>query len=165
MTPRARALRLRAASTISLAALTAITTRCTGGPSRLPARGVSSTGPTADSRPRELLTLPTSPAPSAHVVATAVPEATPAAALGYLEGTARLESLFRSLSALEGAPEGGASGDAVRILQYGDSHTAGDLGVSVFRRALQARFGDGGRGFALATTFTGSGAASQLSAP
>jgi lysophospholipase L1-like esterase len=35
----------------------------------------------------------------------------------------------------------------VRIVQYGDSHTASDLGTSVFRRVLQARFGDGGRGF------------------
>ena len=148
MTPRARALRLRAAATFSLAALAAFTTRCTGGPSRLPAREVASTGPTAESRPRERLTAPASPDPLAPFAAAAAGEATPAAAPpSYLEGTARLESLFRNLSALEGAPEGGASGDAVRILQYGDSHTAGDLGVSVFRRALQARFGDGGRGF------------------
>ena len=35
----------------------------------------------------------------------------------------------------------------MRILQYGDSHTASDMGTAAFRRHLQARFGDGGRGF------------------
>jgi lysophospholipase L1-like esterase len=35
----------------------------------------------------------------------------------------------------------------VRIVQYGDSHTAADFGTGAFRRTLQARFGDGGRGF------------------
>jgi lysophospholipase L1-like esterase len=37
--------------------------------------------------------------------------------------------------------------DDVCLLQYGDSHTASDTGTSVVRRTLQARFGDGGRGF------------------
>ncbi len=67
----------------------------------------------------------------------------PGHAVGFLEGAARLQHLFEALARLEG----GNTGDDVRILQYGDSHTASDLGVSVFRRALQARFGDGGRGF------------------
>jgi lysophospholipase L1-like esterase len=35
----------------------------------------------------------------------------------------------------------------VRILQYGDSHTAGDTFTSSIRTSLQARFGDGGSGF------------------
>ncbi len=35
----------------------------------------------------------------------------------------------------------------MRILQYGDSHTASDASTGVLRRLLQARFGDGGRGF------------------
>ena len=46
------------------------------------------------------------------------------------------------------ALEDGHAHDDVRVLQYGDSHTASDMGVSAFRRTLQARFGDGGRGFA-----------------
>lgn len=37
----------------------------------------------------------------------------------------------------------------VRILHYGDSHTAADIMPSAIRRALQSRFGDGGRGFVL----------------
>jgi lysophospholipase L1-like esterase len=63
--------------------------------------------------------------------------------VGHLEGTGRLARLFGLFAHLD---DGGAGGD-VRIMQYGDSHTACDLGVGVFRRALQARFGDGGRGF------------------
>jgi lysophospholipase L1-like esterase len=43
--------------------------------------------------------------------------------------------------------ESGRARDDVRILQYGDSHTASDTSTSVVRRILQERFGDGGRGF------------------
>ena len=63
--------------------------------------------------------------------------------VGYLEGATRLSHVFEALRALED----GQSHDDVRIVQYGDSHTASDLGAAVFRRLLQARFGDGGRGF------------------
>lgn len=63
--------------------------------------------------------------------------------VGNLLGTARLAHVFEALGALE---DGHAHHD-VRILQYGDSHTASDIGVSAFRHAMQARFGDGGRGF------------------
>ena len=65
------------------------------------------------------------------------------AAVGHLQGPQRLTHLFEALAKLDD----GHAHDDVRILQYGDSHTASDLGVAVFRRALQARFGDGGRGF------------------
>ena len=37
----------------------------------------------------------------------------------------------------------------VRILHYGDSHTAADFLTTAIRRRLQKRFGDGGRGFVL----------------
>jgi lysophospholipase L1-like esterase len=78
----------------------------------------------------------------------ALPAAAPgsnvlAAVRGYLDGTPRLAHLFGALAALDD----GHAHDDVHVLQYGDSHTASDLGVGVFRRALQARFGDGGRGF------------------
>lgn len=65
------------------------------------------------------------------------------ASVGYLLGTARLAHVFEALAALDD----GHAHDDVRIMQYGDSHTASDVGVSAFRHALQARFGDGGRGF------------------
>lgn len=67
-----------------------------------------------------------------------------AASVGNLAGAGHLAHLFEGLAALED----GHAHDDVRILQYGDSHTASDCGVSAFRHALQARFGDGGRGFA-----------------
>ncbi len=65
------------------------------------------------------------------------------APVGHLEGPQRLTHVFEALARLEDVH----AHDDVRILQYGDSHTASDLGVAVFRHALQARFGDGGRGF------------------
>ncbi len=65
------------------------------------------------------------------------------APVGHLTGPHHLAHLFESLARLDD----GHAHDDVRILQYGDSHTASDLGVAVFRRAMQARFGDGGRGF------------------
>jgi lysophospholipase L1-like esterase len=66
-----------------------------------------------------------------------------AASVGHLLGVGRLTHVFEALAALED----GHAHDDVRVLQYGDSHTASDIGVSAFRHALQARFGDGGRGF------------------
>jgi lysophospholipase L1-like esterase len=69
---------------------------------------------------------------------------TSGAPVGHLTGAPRLTHLFEALANLDD----GRAHDDVRIVQYGDSHTASDLGVAVFRRVLQARFGDGGRGFA-----------------
>jgi lysophospholipase L1-like esterase len=63
--------------------------------------------------------------------------------VGHLTGAGHLEHLFETLAGLED----GHRHDDARIVQYGDSHTASDLGVAVFRHALQARFGEGGRGF------------------
>jgi lysophospholipase L1-like esterase len=65
------------------------------------------------------------------------------APVGHLSGANLLGHVFESLAGLD---DGHAHED-VRILQYGDSHTASDLGVAVLRRALQSRFGEGGRGF------------------
>ena len=67
----------------------------------------------------------------------------PMAAVGQLRGGHHLEHVFAMLAQLED----GHRHDDVRVLQYGDSHTASDLGVAVLRKALQARFGEGGRGF------------------
>lgn len=62
--------------------------------------------------------------------------------VGALDQPAALRRFFDALATLE---SGQASSD-VRIVQFGDSHTAADVGTSVVRRALQSRFGDGGRG-------------------
>lgn len=76
-------------------------------------------------------------APGAPSAAPAMPP------VGHLTGPGHLAHAFEVLASLED----GHRHDDVRVLQYGDSHTASDLGVAVFRHALQARFGEGGRGF------------------
>jgi lysophospholipase L1-like esterase len=80
-------------------------------------------------------------APPAASAVVASPGST--TSVGHLLGSRRLTHVFEALAALED----GHAHDDVRVVQYGDSHTASDMGVSAFRRALQARFGDGGRGF------------------
>ncbi|MBX3191341.1 MAG: hypothetical protein KF819_30365 [Labilithrix sp.] len=69
--------------------------------------------------------------------------ATRQSVVGALERPAALRRFFESLARLEG----GQSQDDVRVVQFGDSHTAADIETAVIRRALQGRFGDGGRGF------------------
>jgi lysophospholipase L1-like esterase len=55
-------------------------------------------------------------------------------------------NLRRFHEALARLDEGRATRD-VRVLHFGDSHTAADLETGAVRHVLQARFGDGGRGF------------------
>jgi len=58
---------------------------------------------------------------------------------------AALKPFLEALQRLEGPdPEG-----VVRVLQFGDSHTAADLWSGRIRRRLQARFGDAGPGYLL----------------
>jgi len=73
--------------------------------------------------------------------ATVVPSS-PAAGV-HLEGADALRGLFARLAELEAR----TASEDVRVAQLGDSHTASDYGVSVVRRLLAERFGDGGRGF------------------
>ncbi len=62
--------------------------------------------------------------------------------VGALDHPAGLRRLFDALARLEA----GQADDDVRIVQFGDSHTAADVETAIVRHALQARFGDGGRG-------------------
>ncbi len=62
---------------------------------------------------------------------------------GHLSGVGDLDAFFGALAALRGP----GAHDDVRILQFGDSHTASDTSTSVVRRLLQAKYGDGGRGY------------------
>jgi lysophospholipase L1-like esterase len=73
-------------------------------------------------------------------VDTPVPGA-PACAGGLCQPEA-LNSVFAALA----RAETGRGSAPVHILQIGDSHTAGDRITGRLRAALQARFGDGGRG-------------------
>ncbi|MGD0676137.1 MAG: GDSL-type esterase/lipase family protein [Polyangiaceae bacterium] len=68
---------------------------------------------------------------------------TAAGRVGNLEGAFFLTHFFESLASLEDR----RALDDVRIVQFGDSHTASDTATCVVRRLLQSRFGDGGRGF------------------
>jgi lysophospholipase L1-like esterase len=67
----------------------------------------------------------------------------PKASIGALERPQVLRHFFEALAGLD---EGRANDD-VHVVQFGDSHTAADYETGPIRRALQARFGDGGRGF------------------
>jgi lysophospholipase L1-like esterase len=83
--------------------------------------------------------------PEARVAAAAPTDANAsgAASTHFLDHP---EALRRFFSSLEGLEKGGR-GDDVRVVQFGDSHTAADYQTGPLRRSLQKRFGDGGRGF------------------
>jgi len=85
------------------------------------------------------------PKPSERLAETPVEiaSATRTGVVGALERPAALRRFFETLARLEA----GQAQEDVRIVQFGDSHTAADIETAVIRRALQARFGDGGRGF------------------
>lgn len=75
-------------------------------------------------------------------VPTALPEPGPSACAGGLCRADALDGVFEALA----ATEAGRRIAPVHILQIGDSHTAGDRITGKVRAALQARFGDAGRG-------------------
>jgi lysophospholipase L1-like esterase len=58
-----------------------------------------------------------------------------------VENPAALEKFFRSLSTVKRRIE------PVRIMHFGDSHTAADILTAEIRRKFQAEFGDGGAGY------------------
>jgi lysophospholipase L1-like esterase len=63
--------------------------------------------------------------------------------VGALSNVTGLHQFFEALALLDDK----TASDDVRIVQFGDSHTAADFETAATRKALQARFGDGGRGF------------------
>ena len=85
------------------------------------------------------------PALATVALVDAAPTTPPAsmAAVGPLDNASALKHWFERLATLD---DGGSNQD-VRVVQFGDSHTAADLESGTVRRSLQARFGDGGRGF------------------
>lgn len=83
------------------------------------------------------------PQPRLAETPVAIAAATRASVVGALERPAALRRFYDALARLEA----GQSTEDVRIVQFGDSHTAADMETAVIRRALQGRFGDGGRGF------------------
>lgn len=72
------------------------------------------------------------------------PTPTPRPALRVVRGVenaAQLDKFFRSLSTVKRRIE------PVRIMHFGDSHTAADILTAEIRRKFQAEFGDGGAGY------------------
>jgi lysophospholipase L1-like esterase len=83
-------------------------------------------------------------------------EVLPAASKQPFRYPQALDSFFKALSAEQSqrmTPVAAQSGDAsmaastVRILQFGDSHTAADIFTGAMRAQMQAKFGNGGLGF------------------
>jgi lysophospholipase L1-like esterase len=65
--------------------------------------------------------------------------------------TSSLDGFFANLSAYQDArKDGAAPTSTVRVMQWGDSHTAADMFTGEARRVFQDQFGDGGIGFAYA---------------
>lgn len=111
-------------------------------PSR--ARSASGEGTTASAprvtRPGEASATQETRAP---VVAAAAHLDESSGVVGALENAVALKRLFEALAKIDA----GEAHDDATILQFGDSHTAADFETGPLRRALQARFGNGGRGF------------------
>jgi lysophospholipase L1-like esterase len=62
-----------------------------------------------------------------------------------------LDGFFADLAAYQDSrKDGAAPTSTVRVLQWGDSHTAADMFTGEARRVFQTQFGDGGIGFAYA---------------
>jgi lysophospholipase L1-like esterase len=66
-----------------------------------------------------------------------------------IEYPAQLDKFFAQLQILEAA-DSADKPDTLRILQFGDSHTAADMFTGRMRSLFQARFGNGGAGFSYA---------------
>jgi lysophospholipase L1-like esterase len=63
-----------------------------------------------------------------------------------IENAAALRPFFDQLRQLEADPKG----QLVRVLQFGDSHTAADMFTGALRTLFQGKWGDGGAGFSYA---------------
>jgi lysophospholipase L1-like esterase len=64
-----------------------------------------------------------------------------------IEGAANLQPFFDRLHELEADAQSGVNSDVVRILQFGDSHTASDTFTGPMRTLFQTKFGDAGAGY------------------
>jgi lysophospholipase L1-like esterase len=98
------------------------------------------TTPVVDARTAPLPTTVVLPAP---VFAAGGPVTLPPASLH--DPTGSLTPFYEALAATQSSD---APGRAL-IVQFGDSHTAGDKLTGQLRTSLQSRFGDSGRGFVL----------------
>lgn len=108
--------------------------------------------------------VPAQPIPEADAPGVAAQETTPADEALYADSVLppalkqpfryprALDAFFKALTAEQapktaGVTDGSGAGPIVRILQFGDSHTAADIFTGQMRALMQAKFGNGGLGF------------------
>ncbi len=82
---------------------------------------------------------------SREVITTRVMHSLASTKLG-IENPRALQPFFDQLHQLEADPKA----QLVRVIQFGDSHTAGDSFTGALRTLFQQKFGDGGAGFQFA---------------
>ena len=64
-----------------------------------------------------------------------------------IENASALQPFFDQLKQREADSHAGSQPGLVRILQFGDSHTAADMFTGALRTLFQSKFGDGGAGY------------------
>jgi lysophospholipase L1-like esterase len=111
--------------------------------SSVPASAIHATArvaPAATLRPATLTSLGSREAITARVM-----QSLATSKLG-IENARALQPFFDQLHQLEADP----GSQLVRVIQFGDSHTAGDSFTGALRTLFQQKFGDGGAGFQFA---------------
>ena len=98
--------------------------------------------------PRTLRTIPVSPAVREHAVVRVEDDLTESSRSPFVYANS-LNHFFKALAAEQVERTAGDTppSQTVRILQFGDSHTAADIFTGQLRARMQAQFGDGGLGF------------------
>lgn len=96
--------------------------------------------------PRTLRTIPVSHAMREDAVERVEADLTESAEAPFLY-PAELRSFFDALAQQQRDRAAGNDTGTIRILQFGDSHTAADIFTGEMRARMQQQFGDGGLGF------------------
>ena len=139
---------MRASAFRSLVCLAALSAACgdvASRPGPVGSLGSSGAAPGGPPSPAGSAASAEPPSPR-HAIATEPARLAPVrrdGAIGGLERPFALKRLFAAFARLDADQ----ADDDVRIVQFGDSHTAADVQTGAVRRSLQDRFGDGGRGF------------------
>jgi lysophospholipase L1-like esterase len=103
------------------------------------------TATTHTTTPVALRTAPPVPLGSREVVTDRIMHSLANPRVG-IENPRALQPFFDQLHQLEADPKA----QLVRVIQFGDSHTAGDTFTGALRSLFQQKFGDGGAGFSFA---------------
>jgi lysophospholipase L1-like esterase len=104
-------------------------------------RPASTTPASAHTRPVSLRTASVSIG-SREVITNRIMRSLASTRVG-IENPRALQPFFDQLHQLEAEPKG----QLVRVIQFGDSHTAADVFTGALRTLFQGKFGDGGAGF------------------